>query len=214
MHMYTYVYVCTHTHMHTHVHIRLNWNAYWLSHTISTYNYTVSYRDVTQGERRLKGTLRWTVKEGAPWHAEMVLNRHTHAWFPSYTSTFRLSIWRSSQPFSPPHFPNFSSLTLSFPFPCLPDHASVMLNMFDSFGGGWDSAYYNVLSQDGKLLYGGNLPPQGEKESTNELCLKKDQCSIIMLESLGIISFHSFLILFYHSHPFIYFSSFLRFFSI
>ena len=76
-----------------------------------------------------------------------------------------------------------------------------MLNMFDSFGDGWDSAYYNVLSQDGKLLYGGNLPPQGEKESSNELCLKKDQCSIIMLESLGIIDFHSFLILFYHPHP-------------
>ena len=92
-------------------------------------------------------------------------------------------------PFLYPPFP--------FLFPCLLDSASVMLQMFDSSSDGWDSAYYNVLSQDGKLLYGGNLPPQWKKESANELCLKKNQCSIIMLESLGMIGFHFFLILSY-----------------
>lgn len=116
-----------------------------------------------------------------------------------------------------PTFPYFSSLTLSLllshSFFCLLDSASVMLQMFDSFGDGWDSAYYNVLSQDGKLLYGGNLPPQWKKESANELCLKKSQCSIIMLESLGIMGFHSFLILSNLFHLSIYFSPFFFFFS-
>ena len=68
-----------------------------------------------------------------------------------------------------------------------------MLNMYDSYGDGWDSAYYNVYTQDGKLLYGGNLPPQEEKEGANELCLLKNQCSIVMMESLGTLLFHLYL---------------------
>ena len=79
-----------------------------------------------------------------------------------------------------------------------------MLSMFDSYGNGWDNAYYNVYTQDGKLLYGGNLPPQLQKEGANELCLIKNQCSIIMMELLGktfnILPFFSSFLPFCLSH--------------
>ena len=81
--------------------------------------------------------------------------------------------------------------------------------MFDSFGDGWDSAYYNVYTQDGKLLYGGNLPPQSQKEGVNELCLIKNQCSIIMMESLGALHSHTFI----SSYPFTCLTYFIYFYT-
>ena len=119
IHMYLFV----HTRTHTHAHICLNGNAYWLSHTISACNYTVSYHIVTQGERRLKEILRWTVKGDAPWHAEMVQYTHsqTHTRMIPLLHLYTLS---SNLTFPSTLFPSPSPLLL-FPYP-LPSPSSFL----------------------------------------------------------------------------------------
>ena len=61
--------------------------------------------------------------------------------------------------------------------------ALVPMQLTDSYGDGWNGAYYNVFSPDGSQLYGGSLPDG--LSGINNLCLPMGGCSVIMMESVG-----------------------------
>jgi hypothetical protein len=65
-----------------------------------------------------------------------------------------------------------------YPEPC--DYNTVMLNMYDSFGDGWNGAYYSISNEDGVIVGEGTME-QGSEE-THVLCLA-DGCYNIYVEA-------------------------------
>jgi hypothetical protein len=64
-------------------------------------------------------------------------------------------------------------------FKC-PNGAFVDVTMSDSLGGGWDGAYYEMYTPNGKMTYGGSLI--GGEVDLHTLCLPQG-CSYLMLET-------------------------------